>query len=130
GIYLADKPEFSQFSKIWLILILSGVTAMLSSVLLYMRQRQTNPDMAKNPAMGCMSFFSPLMSVYFAFLFPAGVGIYWVMSNLIMFIQTLVLGYTHNPKKLIAGLMIDETVQRRSKEANIKTLAKISSSNS
>ncbi|MDR1628686.1 MAG: YidC/Oxa1 family membrane protein insertase [Oscillospiraceae bacterium] len=124
-INLADRPDFSEPSILWLIPILSGVTAMLSSVFMYIKQRQTNPQMAKNPTMGCMMLTSPLMSVYFTFLFPAGVGAYWIMSNVLAFIQTVVLNFTHSPRKVIAQVMIDETVERRSRENNIKKLSEL-----
>ena len=42
---------------------------------------------------------------------------------LFAFAQTVIMSFTHNPKKLIAKLMVDETVERRSKEANLKLVA-------
>ncbi len=73
--------------------------------------------------MGCMAFGMPLFSTYFTFLFPVGIGIYWIASNVFAFIQTVALSFTHNPKKMIAKLMVEETIQRRSKEANLKLIA-------
>lgn len=122
GINLYDKAEFNNFNIIWLIPILSGLTALLLSIYTTLKQRKTNPEMAKNPTAGCMMLMSPAMSVYFAFILPAGVGVYWIMSNIISFVQTLLLNYTHNPKKMMAQVMIDETVQKRSKEENIKKI--------
>lgn len=125
-INLSATPSFSEFNVLWIIPILSGVTAMLSSVFMYIKQRQNNPEMAKNPSMGCMMLTSPLISVYISFLLPTGVGVYWIMSNILSFIQTVVLSYTHRPRKVIAQLMIDETVERRSRENTIKKLSEIS----
>jgi YidC/Oxa1 family membrane protein insertase len=73
--------------------------------------------------MGCMTFGMPLFSTYFTFLFPVGIGIYWIASNVFAFAQTVLLSYTHNPKKTIAKLMIEEAIQRRSKEQNLKLVA-------
>lgn len=123
GINMAQTPDFKVFNLLWLIPILSGVTSLMTSVLSYMRQRKTNPEMSKNPAMGCMSFGMPLFSVYIAFQFPAGIGIYWTMSNLFMFFQTLVIGHTHSPKNVLAKVMIEETIERRSMENNLKLVA-------
>lgn len=123
GINMADIPDFKVFNLLWLIPILSGVTSLMTSALSYMRQRKTNPEMSKNPAMGCMSFGMPLFSVYIAFQFPAGIGIYWTMSNLFMFFQTLVIGHTHSPKNVLAKVMIEETIERRSMENNLKLVA-------
>lgn len=50
------------------------------------------------------------------FQFPAGIGIYWIASNVFALIQTVVLSFTHSPKKMIAKAMVDETVERRSRK--------------
>ena len=103
GLDLTAYPNaFNQEGGDWrliLIPVLAGVTAMLSSILMYLRQRKTNPEMAKNPSMGCMTFMSPLMSAFFSYSFPAGVGVYWIISNILTFIQTLVLNQMYNPEK-------------------------------
>ena len=124
GIDLTQQPTVKEFNSLWLIPIAAFATAMLSSVVMYLRQRKTNPEMAKNPSMGCMTFMSPLMSLWFAFMFPAGVGIYWIMSNIVSFIQMIVLNYFYSPQKVTAKLMVSETVERRSREQNVKKLLK------
>lgn len=127
---LTLTPQWKDPSILWLIPGIVLVLGLITSIIMFQRQKQTNPEMAKNPSMGCMTFFSPLMSVWFTFLFPAGVGVYWIMSSFFQLIQTLVLNYTHNPNKVIARSMIDETVDRRSREANIKKLKEFEDKNS
>ncbi len=123
GVNMAETPDFKVLNLLWLIPVLSGVTSLMTSALSYFRQRKTNPEMSKNPAMGCMSFGMPLFSVYIAFQFPAGIGIYWTMSNLFMFFQTLVIGHTHSPQKVLAKVMVEETIEHRSMENNLKLVA-------
>ncbi len=120
GLDLSVTPDKGQMSVYWLIPILAFATAMLSSIFMYMKQRKQNPEMAKNPSMGCMTFMSPMMSLVFTFMFPAGVGVYWIISNVIAFIQQVALTSLYSPKKVIAQQMVDETVERRSKENNTK----------
>ena len=120
GIDLSLTPDRGELSILWLIPILAFLTAMASSVFMYFRQRKQNPEMAKNPTMGCMTFMSPFMSLVFTFMFPAGVGVYWIISNVFSFIQQVVLTALYSPKKVIAQQMVDETVLRRSKENNTK----------
>lgn len=117
---LLDKPEWKEPSILWAIPVLAFLTAMLSSVFMYFKQRKQNPEMAKNPTMGCMTFMSPVMSLVFTFMFPAGVGVYWIISNIFAFVQQVFLTYFYSPKKVIAQQMVDETVVRRSKENNTK----------
>ncbi|MDR3313316.1 MAG: YidC/Oxa1 family membrane protein insertase [Oscillospiraceae bacterium] len=102
----------------WYILIpiLAGLASMASSLFTYIRSRKQNPTQAKNPMMGCMTFGMPLFSVFLAFQFPAGVAIYWIVSSLIAFLQLVVLSQTHKPAKMLAKLMVEETIQRRSRE--------------
>lgn len=117
---LLDSPNYKDPSILWVIPILAFLTAMLSSVFMYFKQRKQNPEMAKNPTMGCMTFMSPVMSLVFTFMFPAGVGVYWIISNILAFVQQVFLTYFYSPKKVIAQQMVDETVVRRSKENNTK----------
>lgn len=127
---LTQTPDWKEPSVLWLIPGLVLILGLITSFIMFSKQKQTNPEMAKNPSMGCMTFMSPLMSVWFTFLFPAGVGVYWIMSSFFQLIQTLLLNYTHNPQKVIARSMIDETVDRRSREASIKKLKEFEDKNS
>ena len=65
------------------------------------------------------------MSLAFTFMFPAGVGVYWIISNIFAFIQQVALAALYSPKKVIAQQMVDETVVRRSKENNTKRRVEI-----
>lgn len=128
GIDLTANPK-EVGGILILIPVLAGVTALLTSLFMYLKQRKTNPEMAKNPAMGCMTFMSPVMSFMFSFGFPAGIGFYWIISNILSFIQTVGLSLALKPDAIIAGQMIDETVQRRSREQNLKYKASLMKKN-
>lgn len=127
---LTQIPQWKEPSILWLIPGLVLALGLITSLIMFNKQKQSNPEMAKNPTMGCMTFMSPLMSVWFTFMFPAGVGVYWIMSSFFQLIQTVLLNHTHNPQKIIARNMIDETVDRRSREANIKKLKEFEDKNS
>ena len=120
GLDLSITPNYKEPGVIWIIPILAFVTAMASSLYMYARQRKQNPEMAKNPSMGCMTFMSPMMSLWFTFMFPAGVGFYWIISNVLSFIQQIIPTNIYSPKRVLAQQMVDETVVRRSKENNTK----------
>lgn len=123
GLPMGQVPSYSEPSILWIVPILSFLSSFATTFISWLRQRQTNPEMAKNPMMGCMTFGMPLFSLVIAFQFPVGIGIYWTISNLFALGQTLLLNYTHSPKKQIARLLIDETVERRSREENLKLVA-------
>lgn len=122
GLDLAHTPDFKTFDTYWAIPIITGIIALAMSVYSLIRQRKTNPEMAKNPQMGCMMLFTPAMQIYFAFLFPTSVGIYIIMSSAISFLQMIVLNHLYEPKKVLARAMVDETIYRRSKENNTKKI--------
>lgn len=124
GVDLALTPNVKMGATLlWLIPILTGVTSLLMAVYTYLRQRKTNPEMAKNPSMGCMSLMTPVMSVWFSFLFPASVGVYIIMSSILSFIQMVVLYQIYSPKKVLAKTMVDETINRRAREKIIKNVS-------
>lgn len=113
GINLGETPTLA-FNVLVLIPILSGVTAFLSSWL----AMRNNPTALEGPGAGTMKsmmLISPLMSLYIAFKVPAGVGIYWVLSNVLMIAQTAVLNKFYNPKEM-AEKAKQEAEERREKE--------------
>lgn len=118
-IDLTQIPK-ENVKQLIIIPILAGVSALLTSLFMYMKQCKQNPEMAKNPTMGCMTFMSPVISVVFAITLPAGIGCYWIISNILSFIQTVALSAALKPEKVIASQMIDETVERRSREESVK----------
>lgn len=96
--------------------VLSCLTSLLTSLLTQIRQKKANPNMENQQMMGCMMIMMPLWSLYLTWKFPVGMGMYWILSNLIAFFQTLILGYIYAPRKTMARLMVEETIERRSYE--------------
>ena len=102
--------------------VLSGLTSLLTSVLTQVRQKKANPNMDNQQMMGCMMLSMPLMSLWFTWSMPVAMGMYWILSNVLAFLQTLVIGHIYAPRKTIAKLMVEETVYRRSYEKNRKAI--------
>lgn len=129
GISLGSVPQMKVFDALWAIPILSFLSSMASSVFTTIRSKKQNPAQAKNPTMGCMMFGMPLFSLYLTFQFPAGIGIYWIASNIFALLTTVVTSFTHSPSKLIARDMIEETVTRRSRDEYVKLLKEVKDKN-
>lgn len=124
GVNLSRTPDVKMgWDLLWLIPILTGITSLAMGVYTYIRQKKTNPEMAKNPSMGCMSLMTPAMSIYFSFLFPASVGVYIIISSALSFVQMLITNKVFAPKKMLAKAMIDETINRRAREKILKNSA-------
>ena len=97
---------------------------MISAIVTQLQQKKTNPA-ANTPGMGCTMLMMPAMSVWFAFMFPSGIGVYWIASNIFAFFQTFIMKKFMSPQKNIAKLMVKETVERRSRENSIKRIKNI-----
>lgn len=123
GYSLGQNPSFKPITLLTLIPVLSCLTSLATSFIGHIRSKRNNPAMAKNPTMGCMTFGMPLFSLYFVTMFPAAIGVYWIINNVYSFLQTLIVGHFYSPEKVIAKQMVEETIQRRSKEANTKLIA-------
>ena len=53
--------------------------------------------------MGMMNLMMPLMSVYIAFVVPAGLGLYWIISNVLTAVQEPILTAYYKNKAKKAG---------------------------
>lgn len=83
GFNLAQTPDIKQFGIIWLLPILSGLTALLSSVVMQKMQQKTNPAAAQmQGSMKTMLYIMPLFSVYLGFILPSALAVYWITNNL------------------------------------------------
>lgn len=100
GLNLATTPSLKEPGLMWLIPILSGLTAFLSSYI--MQRMQQGKNQAPNPAasqMKMMNIMMPLMSVYFAFILPGAIGIYWIFNNVFSAVQEVILTKTLRGKQ-------------------------------
>lgn len=60
-----------------------------------------------------MMYMMPLMSVYFAFIMPAALGVYWIAQSLISMVQELIMGKFYNKK-----LEEEETARYEARQAD------------
>lgn len=110
----------------YLIPVLAGVSSMATSLYSFIRQRKQNPEQQQNfIMMAVMTLGMPIFSAVLSLSFPVGIGYYWIVSSLVAFIQMIVLSYTHPPQKMMARNMVEETIERRSRENSRKKAATI-----
>jgi len=109
---------FGDINILWLIPLLSGLTAIITSVISsYFNKQGMSGE--KQPGQGCsngmMFLFMPLFSLYISFTVPGGVGVYWTCSNVIAIVQTVILNLIYNPKKIRIQAEIDYEERRRAR---------------
>jgi YidC/Oxa1 family membrane protein insertase len=112
GIPLGDVPSINQIDLLLIIPILAGLSGLLMSFI-SQRYTVTAPEQAGTTKM--LMFTMPLMSLFFTFSLPAGLGLYWIISNLASALQSYLLGEKYNPKKYAAQLKEEEEAEKIAK---------------
>lgn len=84
GFNLAQVPSVSNFSVLWLLPIISGITAFLYVMI---SQKYAPPMPSGEQTAKMMNFSMPIISIMIGFSMPAGVTLYWIMGNLFMMAQ-------------------------------------------
>ena len=124
GINLATAPwqGFSNISWAWSIPVLAGVTQWLSAKLM-MQNPATNQDDDENPAaasMKTMNTMMPIMSVFFCFTLPAGIGVYWIASAVVRTIIQLFINLKY--KDIDVDKLVAENLEKTNKKRAKKGL--------
>ncbi|MEW9501182.1 YidC family membrane integrase SpoIIIJ [Jeotgalibacillus marinus] len=91
--------DLGESDPLFILPIVAGITT-------YLQQRfmmAGNPA-AANPQMKIMLYLMPVMIVVFAMTFPAALSLYWVVGNVFMIVQTLLINGTGSKK-------VDHSVQ-------------------
>lgn len=122
--FVRDRNAFSFGVVViaFLIPILSGLTQWYSTKLVSANQPSVqNSD--GNQGMGAdmmksMNVTMPLMSVFFCFSFPLGIGVYWVISSLLQVVQQL------GVNAYLSKVDIDDLIAKNVEKANRKRAKK------
>lgn len=96
GINLADTPSLTKASLLWIIPILAALTTYLSTKIT--TATSGNPK-TEDATQSSMSIIFPIMTGFFAFQFPTGLGLYWIVTNLFQMVQQYILSKLRGAKK-------------------------------
>ena len=126
GISLLEVPSEYGIKPnwLWIIVLASGGTALLSS-LLSMKYSKASMPQDQQQAAGCtngMMYMMPLMSLVFSFTVPAGVAVYWTLSNVLAMAQTVILNKMYDPAKIRAQAEAEYAERRRKKQEDKERL--------
>lgn len=100
SIDLSVKPQLTEITNLIPLFVL--ITSMASVIYTYIRQRKANParHKGKYAILDATRFVSPAMMYLFAFMFPAGIGLYWIISSTLSFVQRIVLNNIYTLDKM------------------------------
>lgn len=122
GLDMTAFPHWKD-GVIIVIPILALVTSLGSSVISTIIQKKNNPAAGQQMAsMMMMMLMMPFFSFYISFKVPAAVGFYWIISNIVAILQQIFIFKQYPPRKTQARLMVENTIERRSREENVKKI--------
>lgn len=120
-IDLSQTPNFAELSWLWLIPVFAVVSQIISS---YVSMKLNGTEM--NGMSKGMIFGMPLLSGVIAFTMPAMVGFYWVISNLVMMVQSILIKKFYNPEKsLERQKQKQERIKAKEREEKLERLRRI-----
>lgn len=129
GINIGDSPSFmvseawnAAGGVAWLTLIAALIIPVLSAatqwinVKLMPQQAQTAGDQSNSIAssMKTMNTMMPLMSAFFCYSLPAGMGLYWIASSVVRSVQQVLIN------KHIDKIDLDELIRKNVEKRNKK----------
>lgn len=117
GFDLSRSPSIKSMDKYILVPILSGVSAWLLCVV----QNKINilQMAAGNANKITTTIFMVAFSTYFAFLVPAGVGLYWIFGNIFAIPSMMLTNLCMPPKKYIDYEYLKKMQQQRIEKEKI-----------
>lgn len=125
GLNIGDSPLYlvkeAWANGSWLLVIaavaipvLSAVTQWINVKLMPQQNTSSNGNdqaAAMASSMKTMNMIMPLMSAWFCFTFPSGMGLYWVAGSIVRSIQQVVIN------RHIDKMDFDEIIQKNSKKS-------------
>ncbi|MBE6904150.1 MAG: YidC/Oxa1 family membrane protein insertase [Ruminococcaceae bacterium] len=115
GINLSQTPSLSSFNLLLLIPLFACLTGFLVGII-----SQKFSAVQATGGTKMLLLMSPLLSLIYTFMFPAGVGLYWIMSNITAAVQSYVLGKIYNPREYAEKLKAEEEEKKRAQKQAIK----------
>ncbi len=97
GLDLSMQPStaFSNFSFSWEILgvlVIPVIATGLQYISTIIMQKSNGQSAEQQKQMRTMNLMMPLMSLYFCFIMPAAMGIYWIINTVLTTVQEFLLG--------------------------------------
>ena len=102
GLDLATNPwdvvTSFTINGVFIGMLLLPILTGLVQLLMTMYTMKNQPSSANNGSMKTMMYTMPLMTVYFAFVMPAALGVYWIAQSVFSFIQEVIMTKFFNKK--------------------------------
>lgn len=120
-----NEDGMKGINWLWIIPLISGLTAFLVSYISMQFNKRSMPKDAPGQGFtnGCMMIYMPAISLFIAFKVPGAVGLYWIFSNLLSMVQTVIINKIYDPAKARAEAEAEYLERKRRKAEDRKRLA-------
>ena len=103
GLDLSTQPQvaFKSFSFDWAIigiLLIPFIATGLQYISTIIMAKSNNQSEEQRKQMRTMNLMMPLMSLYFCFIMPAAMGVYWIVNTVLTTLQEFLLGKFYTKK--------------------------------
>ena len=121
GLNLSQTPQITQISWYWIIPIIAAGTTFLASKMMNIgMEKKPEPEVKKienrparpprpgekkagggetaNQMTKTMTYFMPLMTLFFTFSLPNGISVYWIAGNVVQLVQQFIMNKFLVPK--------------------------------
>ncbi len=106
GVNLAETPNVHTLDALFLIPVLAGLSALL---MCWVQNKVNVLQIEQNKlSQWGMTAFMIAFSSFFAFIVPAGVGLYWTFGNLFSIAVMFLCNVVYSPRKYINYDMLEE----------------------
>lgn len=121
GINLSKSPSSEMANKIWWALLIPILSALTQWISMKISQSSTASNAEDNPmaaSMNSMMIFMPLISAFFCYTLPSGLGLYWVISAVVQIIQQIFINMYFNKIDVndIVKANIEKVNKKRAKQ--------------
>lgn len=110
---ILDKPGM-KFPGIIIPFLAAGLQFIQTKQMMAANPTPIDKDNPMSASMGMMNNVMPIMSGVFCFMFPVGIGIYWISGSLFAIIQQFVIN------RILAKIDIDDMIKRNVEKASKK----------
>lgn len=111
GLDLTVTPSIKTFNALWLVPVISVILMVAQQILTMKMSGQKMEGPTK-----FMPFYTGAMFLYFGFIMPAGVSIYWIFSSLFGIAQEYILNLFFDPEKEKAKVEREIAEKRKQKK--------------
>lgn len=115
GINLGDTPNMSLINLLWVIPIFAALTTFLTTKVTTALSGNQQAEGSAASTMKTMNMLFPVMTAWFTFTMPAGVGFYWILGNVIQIVQQVLLNLYFKSKEAANPLVIESNTTKPNK---------------